>query len=454
MRSIFKLKPLIKYKSLSSYQDIIKRQLATFTGLPFKITRVKANEIFSNNRRFLEESSDGHSTALSIYKSDPVKECYIPFHSADVKGVTSAYVGEYGIDRTEYYWTTVYDGKESRQVLESRTVTDWYRCSGDLQLKDYPFGTLSTQIYAGFVYPRRIIEPILQTHDVINIAPINSEMLKFEGKQKIVYPHEMKMAFALEKLNSRIYNKERSRAHAAIIRRHRADHSRVTSLDVNLADAEINLISYHIPSYVYESKVTGLLNYKIINAYSGGMHGNKIYSIVKSALFGASIGGALTAGITMVTNPILIVPQILLRIVIGSSVSGAISGSFANMYNQHQNYKFISTCENETKENTQHIESDDDKERRKLAADLNIGTDYVVKNKLRLPIDKCKLLGLNPEDEITLENVKSAYHQKIKKWHPDFFREKNSQKIAEAMSRQLNDARDELIEILQTSQPK
>ena len=144
-------------------------------------------------------------------------------------------------------------------------------------------------------------------------------MLEFDGTKKTIYPHEMNMSFALEKLSSRIYDMEHSRAHKNIIKRYRADHSRVHTLDVHLSQAQINLCSYHVPAYVYESKILDLANYKIVNGYSGEVHGNKIYSIMKSSVFGASVGAFATYGFTALTRPYLLIPQIVFRVAVGSS---------------------------------------------------------------------------------------------------------------------------------------
>ena len=125
----------------------------------------------------------------------------------------------------------------------------------------------------------------------------------------------------------------------------------------------------------------------------------------------------------------------------------------AKIYNSNQEYKFIHIKESELKENAQSIESDDDKERRKLAIEANKGEEYVTKKHIRLPVDKCKLLGLNPDDDITPDMVKKAYHQQIKKWHPDFFREPQAKSVADAMTKQLNEAKEEITEIFRNSKP-
>jgi hypothetical protein len=439
-----------------------RRYKSDLTGLPFKVTRSEANEKMVKHRGFLEASNDGSaSTALSISKGDPVKECFVPFHSASIN-VHSSFAGQYGMDRTEYYWTseTYPDGSgtiQTRMVQQSRIVTDWYRCSGTLSSAYYPLGTLSTQIYAGFEFPRTVIETALQTHLVAQCKPLTQEMLQFGGTKKTVYPHEMNMAYALEKLFSRVHDLEHHRAEQYIPRHFNADHARIDSLDVHFDQAEIELFSYHVPAYIYSTTVNDLLRYKVVNGHSGDIHGNKIYSVLKSSLFGAGVGSILTYAFTAVTRPFLLVPQVLFRVVLGASTSGLLSGSMAKLFNTRQESNFTSTTKSELDSNAHFEMSDEDIQRRKLAAEMNAGSDYRVnKRNLSLPVDKCKILGLNPENDISLEMVKEAYHMQIKKWHPDFFgsRDANSKKIAEAISKQLNDAHKGLSDILRTNQPR
>lgn len=436
------------------------RQKTTSSSLPFKITRRDADQRFANHRQFLAVNNAGDSGgALTVYKSDPIKACFVPFHSAQVGRLHSSFSARYGIDRTEYYLDTETsaDGKTTNTVLKSRTVTDWYSCSGVLPNIDYPFGTPHTQIYADFEYPRSLVEDALQSTEVIYAKPITAEMLAFDGSQKVVYSHEMNMSNALEKLSARVYDLENDRAYRYIKKKYRADHVNIQSLDVHLNDADIQLFSYHMPAYIYKTTVAKLTSYKIMNAHTGEIHGNKIYSLAKTSAFGASIGGLLTLiGVVVTANPYVRAGQIILRVAIGSSLSGAFSAMWAHLHNQSNNFSFIHEIKKEAKENAKYPESDDDKARREFATDMNQDADYTAptEDDIRLPIDKCKLLGLNPKEKISLEMVKTAYHSKIKKWHPDFFNDQNSKKRAEAMTQQLNDAYKELSDILKPHKPK
>ncbi len=437
---------------------LFKRHQSTAHGLPFKVSREQANSIFAKSHKFLDaDRHPAETSSVVAYKADPVVACYMPFHSADIKNLYSVYVGERGHYRTEFYYVTVLDkDNHPRQELRTRTVTDWFRCSGSMDYTNYPFGVKDTQIFAGFGYPSVLVENSLRCYDVVGIVPITDEMLNFGGKKKIVYPHEMNMGYALEKLNGRVYDLERHRAINDIKTKHKADEARIHTLDIYLSEADIQLFSYFMPAYICQTSVTGLNSYKIVNGFDGNISGNRIYSVFKSTIAGAGVSGFAALALTAFSPHTMLVSQILFRLALASSFGGAISGFFANWSNVSKNYEFISGMKKEFNENSQFPQSDEDIERREYAEQVNGYTDFVHNHghNIRLPADKCKLLGLDPEQDITLEMVKKAYHSKIKKWHPDLFRENNSKRQAEEMTRQLNAANEELTKILRNNPQK
>jgi len=246
---------------------------------------------------------------------------------------------------------------------------------------------------------------------------------------------------------ARLYDLEHSRVSEIIKKRHHADRAQIDTLDVHMQDAQFNLFSYHIPAYIYESKIGEYANYKIINAHSGEIYGNKIYSILKSAIFGAGVGGGLTFAFSLATRPYILAAQMATRFLIGAVTSGLLSGTLAHYRNYANNFNFHFSTKSEKEHNAQHPESEEDIARREYADKVNKEDDYTVKSEhVRLPIDKCKLFGLNPENEITAEILKTAYHRKVKTWHPDMFNDQNSKKKAEAMTQQLNTAYKELLQ--------
>lgn len=416
------------------------RAYCTLKALPFKITRQQANNIFITQPNFLEPSNN--ISGLIVSNGDPVKECLIPFHSADINNIYSSYVAEYGIDRTEYYWVPVYDGKRIRIQQQSRVVTDWYRVSGNIYATNYAFGEKWSQIYAGFVYPRILIEDILPLTSTDQLQNLTKDMLMTGSGKRTVYPHEMTMALALEKINSHLQEKEDKRVRKYLLRKHSADHVKILTLDMNLQDADIKLYSYFVPAYIYQSALTDMSKYKIVNGFTGELKQNRIYSILKSTVLGSTLGAVASLGLIM-TNPYLIPVQILGRIIICSSVTGMISGltaKYRNLRNDN-NYK----CQKETDQtaNTEYIETEDDITRRKFTASIN--EESVIKNNIVWSaslIDKLRLLQLNPDYDITLDVLHTAFHKQMKKWHPDLHI--NKKNIAEEMSKQITEAYREL----------
>src|SRR5438552_2332512 len=59
-------------------------------ALPFKISRKQADEILMGKQGFLEKGNGSvtKGNELIVYEKDPVRECFVPFYAADIKGLT------------------------------------------------------------------------------------------------------------------------------------------------------------------------------------------------------------------------------------------------------------------------------------------------------------------------------------------------------------------------------
>lgn len=102
----------------------------------------------------------------------------------------------------------------------------------------------------------------------------------------------MNIAYALEKIINRLYEQEKIRAEKYIKKYHDSDHSRVNELNMHLDKCNIDLISFHVPTFVYQfSSDTQYQLYKIINGYTGEIEGDTFYSPIKSFLAGSVLGG-------------------------------------------------------------------------------------------------------------------------------------------------------------------
>ena len=112
---------------------------------------------------------------------------------ADVRKLVSTFEGSYGIDRIEWY--TIQEigvGGSTRTETRFRTVTDWWTCSGTLTATDYPLGTISTQVYAGFEYPRIYVNDAMRTADVLHVQQLICD------DDSDVCQHNMKMKFGVD----------------------------------------------------------------------------------------------------------------------------------------------------------------------------------------------------------------------------------------------------------------
>jgi hypothetical protein len=102
-------------------------------GLPFRLDRIAAAKrllehqhwMMNKGAKIIQKACTEHTLVTSPH--DPIRARFMPFHSADIRGLTSSVVGQYGIDRTEIYWVWMSTGKNGHQILvpQTRIVTDW-----------------------------------------------------------------------------------------------------------------------------------------------------------------------------------------------------------------------------------------------------------------------------------------------------------------------------------------
>lgn len=328
----------------------------------------------------------------------------------------------------EYKWVKIHNAPNKYQLVPQEII-DWYPVEGQTDFISYPFGSIWSQIYAGFGYPRDLIEKILP---ITNLSKLQ-EFKK--SKNQIIYTHDMNIAMALEKINSRLQDIEQSRAIKFIKQKYYADHVKLSGLDINLHLADLKLYSYFIPAYISEIDIENKIKYKIINGYTGDIFSNKIYSIYKSALFGDGLGGISFLLITLLTKPYIIIGQLLFIIILNSLISGLLSGYIAKFKNIYSDKKYKSQMAFDKKLNFDYLETEDDIQRKK----------YNISNGQNLLIDKLRLLKLDPETNITLDKLKIAYHAQLKIWHPDLHKNKL---VAENMTKQINLAYSELVSLL------
>jgi predicted RNA-binding Zn-ribbon protein involved in translation (DUF1610 family) len=234
--------------------------------LPFKIDKKQAMESFM---KWLGTLWFAPGDLRKYASADKLNGMYIPYWTYDTKTDTD-YSGERGIDRTEYY--TAYENGKS--VQRSRTVTDWYHASGDVN-NNFD----DVLVNASKSLPRDYVDA-LEPWDLESLVPFNENYLA--GFRSESYQIGLKDGFevAKDKMQPEIDN--------TIRRDIGGDHQRIHSKSTNYKNITFKhtLLPLWISSYKYKTKSFRFL----INARTGETKGDRPYSAAKIA------GAVITAG--------------------------------------------------------------------------------------------------------------------------------------------------------------
>lgn len=347
-------KTMIRIRTVFKCIHQIQKRHHSFVGLPFKISHSDAENICKANQSVFEQKSNTHNNLIitkNMKSNDQVKECYIPFYSACIKSVESTFSGQYGIERQETVTRYVIVNKVVVPREEIETVTDWYDVTGKLDPVDYPFGRIETQVYAGFAFPKKHIEPLMRKQEVAQAEQLTDrELLIDHGdkyrkpEQRIIYPHDMASSMATQKMLENIESLEHQRAEQYVKNKYNADRARIDKINVNHAGSELVLKSYHLPAYVKTVvQDNDIINYKVVDGYTGQYCGDIAFSA--SRLF--FVGGTIGAGIGIIpaiaiTGNVPGLAAIVSMLISRMALSGIISGfssSFLGKYLQRYRRK-------------------------------------------------------------------------------------------------------------------
>ena len=452
-------------------------------SIPFKIGHTDVCQKLVENKSFFEESRE--------IDKDSVKQRYLPFYGGDFRGVTTSYTAKYGIDRSEI---TFEHNKSGHLVPKVHTVTDWYDCEGTLHRCDYPFGRRDLQVYGGFNYHKHYVEDAYDNNEAAHLQKINVDNGIITDK------HEMDLSFAYGKMVHRLQKAENQRAATTIKNLYRANHVEVKSTTLHLNEGVIKMFTYYLPAFIYTYSTLGLNMTTIINGYSGKISGQKIYSVPKMAtVIGLSVG-ALSS---IYFLPIM-APSLFFGIIGGSSLTGLCVSYLVTLRQQYTHARYThkidtNRAKNLTMQAKQHeverarleqgelhrreqeerlrreqeeqlrreqeerLKSEQEEllrqeqlrsEKEELAQNQRTDQERQRYEQIRYrftkeqqhftteEIEQLNLLGLSRFSKITPVTLKQAYHQQLKKWHPDKY--KHNPDIANIMTVKINQAYENL----------
>ncbi|HVD97436.1 MAG TPA: hypothetical protein VNB90_04470 [Cytophagaceae bacterium] len=226
--------------------------------LPFKVDKKQANESFT---KWLGSLWFAPGDLRKYAIADKLNGMYIPYWTYDTNTDTN-YSGERGIDRqeTEYY-TTEENGRTVERT-RTRTVTDWYHVSGDVQ-NNFD----DVLVNASNSLPRDFVDA-LEPWDVQALVPFNENYLA--GFRSESYQIGLKDGFEMAK------NKMQATIDQSIRSDIGGDQQRIHSKDTNYNNITFKhtLFPLWISSYRYRNKSFRFL----INARTGETKGDRPYS--------------------------------------------------------------------------------------------------------------------------------------------------------------------------------
>lgn len=398
-------------------------------ALPFKIDRIKAEQLLAESKSFFEKNINMNS----------IEESYIPFYKTDDINASALYYGEYGRDRTTMIPMPVYNNKtkSTNIVMMPITNTDWYPCSGSHEVT-ISSNKLKTHIYADFKYNYHIIKELkcMETEEIRDID-INIVMDQVAMREN----------YAIEKITKYIKKTLDSSTHQRIEQIYKADHVRINHIEYNIGKITTGI--YYLPVFICKYTIGDYEYYKIINGYNGKISGVSTYEIKEVAKITGIIGGIAATGVTIFAPPLAIAAFITNCVfVIGCVTAGYINNVYKAKICEvidnkkvEKNLLYLPT----TKEFDATRKQELIKEREMMQEQELIQERETLKE-IELQSIKLKILGLSDIGEITKESLLQARDRQLNQWNETNY--DGSQSFAIAQINQINKAYEQLIESL------
>lgn len=409
-------------------------------GLPFCVTREQVSQKLLSSRHIMEpvvpqRPGIGSQKALAISLHDPISARFLPFHAANIQGLTSSVDAEYGVDRLESY-PAVVGSNPVRVEMRTRVVTDWYKVARfTLPKKDYPFYWQAMQVYAGYKYPRQLVEEALGSTAVVDNRALTRSEVENDGCTT-VDPFECKTRLAQSHQEQMLFKLESSRARDLIMKRYpRASRAHVKWIELHLDRVDsYTWHSFYVPAYVYQPEVNGTSTLRFVHGYTGVVGGRAQWSRSKIAGVAAVVGAI--AGAAAVAAELISGMGMLQAAAVSTGGAAALAmaclvATRAWKQRGERRSRMSELKDNESRPSLAH-----DELLRKLLADLTAsgastvghddagpgaGTRDAKLPVVRLSESDAVLLGVPPGSSLTLVHLKLAYLQQLRLWHPDVY---------------------------------
>ena len=215
-----------------------------------------------NARQKLMEDSHLFEETDAIYSKKSIRPHYVPFHGGEFPAIRTSYAAKYGINRT-------INDKTGDPIID---VTEWHSCGGTLDPYSHPRDHY--HIYAGFEYPKKMIEEVF--HSELERIPFSAYELSVPPAVT-VDKLEIDQAFAQEKMKQCLQKMEEERVISFIKNKYRADKIELHTATVHLESA-FTLHTFYLPVFIHQYEAFGMTMMKMINGRTGKVAGQRICS--------------------------------------------------------------------------------------------------------------------------------------------------------------------------------
>lgn len=364
--------------------------------IPHKFDKQEAGRMFverDRKRLFAPSLPATNTSSLAVSRSDPLKKMALPFFCGEVQLQPAKYNAEYGITHT-------YETRDHKGNTTTHTYTIWHPISGTLPAIRFDETQEGMKVYAGLQWADALLEQAFSGYQVID-KTIPFDITKIAPDTE-VDPFLKKAALAQSKIQSRVDEMQMERA------------QKDASMNSGSSQIRILLLNYEFHSFKLTPVMFG--GYLLTRFHCPPMVLPAIEN--NTAVFGTSqisVGKATGAAAIVSTVAAILLPQYSIPLrVLCSMVIPFLTALGAKYHLQIQDAMEQRTIRKTAEENEELAESINDRLRREA-------TEKAVPNVSLIAADQkyFAVLGLDPNQPYTEDDIRKAYYKEIKAAHPD-----------------------------------
>jgi len=397
-----------------------------FKAVPYRFDRQEAARKFVATSQTENESSEQTQPRSLITSPEcRLRKEFKPFISADIDLSDIRFYGSFGHHYYIPVTVTVSDGKGSvRTMTQMQRQTQWFPVEGLLPPIELHSEEADMQVYASFGN-HHIEKALAGNHSLRARTNFSVDLLTEEAD---IEPYEMRMVRAKQILLNRATQIVQQEAINVVTNRYNPDEIKISVAFNN----RMRTSSFLLPAYILSNFGNTSLD-QIMCGYSGKISKSPQPSVPLYAL-----GGAISGVTTMLGQAWLVgrmaSPQ---TFVLSAALQSFMAAAYAYgkplaeawfdrrhaSIARDENAKIAPTLSDRKRYNaSQFTKENENKTFSKNSEKFSRHNHHQeVRSASSLPSRHLEVLGLNNKHLITKNDIKIAFRQKIRQWHPDTY---------------------------------